>query len=105
MVPFAIDPILRESLLVSLLLDTAGAVALRDGADENAFALRRLAVAADGVIEDDLVHLVSQGASSSRCPFRASGSTIISTSTGPPSAPKAWGSIVSNSADWFVPTR
>ena len=106
----AIGPFLRESLLVSLLLHAVGAVALRYEVHENASALRQLVVAADGVIEDgviedELAHLEGQGTSSSRCPFRASGSTIISTSTGPPSAPKAWGSIVSNSADWFVSTR
>ena len=53
----AIDPVLRESLLASLLLDTAGAVALRYEVDAEASALRRLIVAAEGVIEDELVHL------------------------------------------------
>lgn len=53
----AIGPVLREALLASLLLDAEGAVALRYEVDENASALRRLVVAADGVIEDELVHL------------------------------------------------
>lgn len=52
-----IDPVLRESLLASLLLDAHGVVALRYEVDERASALRRLIVAADGVIEDEIVHL------------------------------------------------
>lgn len=52
-----IDPVLRESLLASLLLDAEGIVALRYEVDPRASALRRLIVAADGVIEDELVHL------------------------------------------------
>ncbi|MDN5600028.1 MAG: GTP-binding protein [Brachybacterium sp.] len=53
----AIDPVLREALLASLLLDAEGVVALRYEVDEKAAALRRLVIAADGVIEDELVHL------------------------------------------------
>lgn len=52
-----IEPVLRESLLASLLLDAEGVIALRYEVDEQASALRRLIVAADGVIEDELVHL------------------------------------------------
>lgn len=53
----AMDPTLRESLLASLLLDTPGAVVLRYEIDVSAATLRRLVVAVDGVIEDELVLL------------------------------------------------
>lgn len=55
----ALDAVLRESVMASLLLDDAGTVALRYEVVEDEPALRRLIVAADGVREDirvDLAH-------------------------------------------------
>ncbi|MEE1619611.1 GTP-binding protein [Brachybacterium sp. J153] len=53
----AIDPVLRDVLVGSLLLEGEGLLALRYEVDHEAAALRRLVVAADGVREDELVEL------------------------------------------------
>ncbi|MBB5832590.1 GTP-binding protein [Brachybacterium aquaticum] len=52
-----LDQVLRDALLASLLLDGQGFLALRYEVTEDSSALRRLAVAADGVHEDELVDL------------------------------------------------
>ncbi|GAA1491246.1 CobW family GTP-binding protein [Brachybacterium sacelli] len=53
----AVDAVLRDALVASLLLDTAGAVALRYEVEARSSSLRRVIVAADGVVEDELVDL------------------------------------------------
>ncbi len=53
----ALDEVLRDALVAGLLLDAEGLVALRYEVAEDAAALRRLVVAADGVQEDALVDL------------------------------------------------
>lgn len=53
----AIDPVLRDSLVASLLLDGRGVVELRYEVAAESAALRRLILRADGVIEDETVHL------------------------------------------------
>lgn len=53
----AVDAVLRDALVASLLLDADGVVALRYEVDQGSSALRRLVVAADGVREDELVEL------------------------------------------------
>ena len=53
----ALDEVLRDSLVASLLLDAPGLVSLRYEVAEDSSALRRIVVAADGVLEDALVDL------------------------------------------------
>ncbi|MGP5253868.1 GTP-binding protein [Brachybacterium alimentarium] len=53
----AIDPVLRDSLVASLLLDVEGAVELRYEVTADSSALRRLLLSVDGVLEDDAVTL------------------------------------------------
>ena len=53
----ALDEVLRDALVASLLLDAEGLLALRYEVTEDSSALRRLVVAADGVREDELVDL------------------------------------------------
>ncbi|MGO2585422.1 MAG: hypothetical protein ACTH9F_08790, partial [Brachybacterium tyrofermentans] len=53
----AIDPVLRDALVASLLLDGQGVVELRYEVDAASAALRRLILRADGVIEDEVIHL------------------------------------------------
>ena len=53
----ALDEVLRDSLVASLLLDAPGLVSLRYEVAEDSSALRRIVVAADGVLEDELVDL------------------------------------------------
>ena len=53
----AIDPVLRDALVASLLLDGEGVVELRYEVDAASAALRRLILWADGVIEDEAVDL------------------------------------------------
>ncbi|MGP9844877.1 CobW family GTP-binding protein [Brachybacterium sp. 107] len=53
----AIDPVLRDALVASLLLDGQGVVELRYEVDAASAALRRLVLRADGVIEDEVIHL------------------------------------------------
>lgn len=53
----AVDAVLRDALVASLLLDAAGVHALRYEVDQDSSALRRVVVAADGVKEDELVEL------------------------------------------------
>jgi G3E family GTPase len=53
----ALDEVLRDALVASLLLDAEGLVALRYEVTEDSSALRRIVVAADGVHEDSLVDL------------------------------------------------
>ena len=53
----ALDEVLRDALVASLLLDGEGLLALRYEVVEDSSALRRLVVAADGVHEDELVDL------------------------------------------------
>lgn len=53
----ALDEVLRDALVASLLLDGEGLLALRYEVAEDSSALRRLVVAADGVHEDELVDL------------------------------------------------
>ncbi|MFC7465014.1 GTP-binding protein [Brachybacterium sp. GCM10030252] len=53
----AIDAVLRDSLVASLLLDVPGAVALRYEVDVESVTLRRLVLSADGIAEDEEVVL------------------------------------------------
>lgn len=53
----AVDTVLRDALVASLLLDAEGVHALRYEVDQDSSALRRLVIAADGVREDELVEL------------------------------------------------
>lgn len=53
----AVEPVLRDALIGGLLLDAADVLALRYEVDEDSAALRRIVVAADGVVEDELVEL------------------------------------------------
>ncbi|WP_241237348.1 GTP-binding protein [Brachybacterium saurashtrense] len=59
----ALEPVLRDALVASLLLDADGVIALRYEVDEHSASLRRIVVAADGVIEDELVELAHPCAS------------------------------------------
>lgn len=53
----ALDEVLRDALVASLLLDAEGLLALRYEVVEDSSALRRLVVAAGGVREHELVDL------------------------------------------------
>lgn len=53
----AIDPILRDSLVMGLLFDTAGLACLRYDVDTGSGQLRRLITDAGGVVEDVMVEL------------------------------------------------
>lgn len=53
----AVDPVLRDALTASVLLDVAGAVELRYAVDADSGALRRLVVGPAGVLEDVEVEL------------------------------------------------
>ena len=53
----AVDPVLRDALIASLLLDAQDAVTLRYELVADSAALRRLIVSSRGVLEDELVDL------------------------------------------------
>ena len=53
----ALDEVLRDALVASLLLDEEGLLALRYEVAEDSSALRRIVVSAGGVLEDELVDL------------------------------------------------
>lgn len=53
----AVDAVLRDALVASLLLDAAGTAGLRYEVEASTSSLRRLVLTADGVIEDERVEL------------------------------------------------